>query len=426
MLNSLDIAQNNAQFGHSWSNCSPPLSALANQYGWATPEDHIHPELWLNLALDLFIEGDFQTRWDVTKLLPRFGTKAIAPLIVILEQEETDWELLWFTVRTLGEFDHPVVVQVLISLLKTAEGELSAVAAEALANLGNQAIAPLTELLSTEQFRLLAVRSLSRIRHSQTIVPLLSVTNDPQPEIRAAAVEALSSFHDSRVFPVLVHALQDPAAAVRREALIALGLRADLQAEIDLVDLLTPHLLDLNLQVCQQAAIALGRVGNPAAIQALTRMLHSPHTPPTLQIEIVRSLSWTMTASVLKAIQDILPCISTEVYQEIIVALGKVEDSSLKSKAAEILIALLDSSPPPQAVHRKAIALSLGHLGEISALAPLIGLLSDSDPGVQLHAIAALKQLAPDAAHEQLKRLAKDENLSEALHQGVVLALQEW
>jgi HEAT repeat protein len=426
MLNSLNTAQNDAQFSPSWSNCSPPLSALATQFGWVTPEDRINPESWLDLALDLFIEGDFQTRWDVAKLLPRFGTKAIAPLIAILEQEETDWELLWFTVRSLGEFDHPAVVQVLISLLKTAEGELSAVAAEALANLGNQAIDPLTELLSTEQFRLLAVRSLSRIRHSHTIAPLLSVTNDPQPEIRAAAVEALSSFHDSRIFPVLVHALQDPAAAVRREAVLALGLRANLQSEIDPVDLLVPCLTDLNLQVCQQAAIALGRLGNPAAIQALTRMLHSPHTPPALQIEIVRSLSWTMTATVLNAIQDILPCVSAEVYQEIIVALGKVEDSALKPQAAEILMTLLDSQSPPQADQRKAIALSLGHLGEISALEPLIRLLSDSDPGVQLHAIAALKQLAPDAAYEQLKRLAKDENLSQPLHQGVVLALREW
>ncbi|MBD2066515.1 HEAT repeat domain-containing protein [Leptolyngbya sp. FACHB-671] len=422
----LDTAENDTQFSHSWSNCSPPLSALANQYGWATPEDGINPELWLDLALDLFIEGDFQTRWDVAKLLPRFGTKAIAPLIAILEHEDTDWELLWFTVRTLGEFDHPVVVQVLISLLKTAEGELSAVAAEALANLGNQAIAPLTELLSMEQFRLLAVRSLSRIRHSQTIAPLLSITNDAQPEIRAAAIEALSSFHDPRVFPVLVNALQDPAAAVRREAVIAVGLRANLQAEIDLVNLLIPHLTDLNLQVCQQAAIALGRLSNPAAAQALADMLHSPHTPSALQIEIVRSLSWGMTATVLKKIQSILPCVSAEVYREMIAALGKVEDPALKLQAAEILITLLNSESSPQSPGKQAIALSLGHLGEIKALDPLIRLLSESDPGVQLHAIAALKQLAPDAAHEQLKMMAKDTNLPEALQCGVANALREW
>jgi HEAT repeat protein len=421
----LDTAQNDTQFSHSWSNCSPPLSALASQYGWATPEDSINPERWLELALDLFIEGDFQTRWDVAKLLPRFGTKAIAPLIAILEHEDTDWELLWFTVRTLGEFDHPGVVQVLISLLKTAEGELSAVAAEALANLGDQAIAPLTKLLATEQFRLLAVQSLSRIRHSQTIAPLLSVADDLQPEIRAAAIEALGSFHDPRVFPVLVHALQDPAAAVRREAVIALGLRANLQAEIDLIDLLIPRLTDLNLQVCQQAAIALGRLGNPNAAQALTDVLHSPHTPPALQIEIVRSLSWTMTTAVLKEIQDILPCVSAEVHREIIDVLGKVEDPALKPQAAEILLALLsESSPQPQG--KQAIALSLGHLGEIQALKPLIRLLSDSDPGVQLHAIAALKQLAPDAAHEQLKMMAKDTNLPEALQRGVATALKEW
>jgi len=419
------MAQNNTPFSRSWSHCPPLLAALATQQGWAIPQDSVNPEPWLDLALALFTEGDFQTRWEVAKLLPRFGTKAIAPLIAILENEDTDWELLWFAVRTLGEFDHPAVVQVLVNLLKTAEGELSAVAAEALANLGNSAINALTELLSIEEFRLLAVRSLSRIRHSQTIAPLLSVVNDPQPEIRAAAIEALSSFHDPRIFPVLVKALQDLAAAVRQEAVTGLGLRADLQTEADLVKLLAPLLLDLNPRVCQQAAIALGRLGNPAAVQALMNTLRLPHTPPLLQIEIVRSLSWFMTASVLSEIKDILPHVSAEVYSEIIAALGKVEDPALKPQAAEILITLLHSELSQSAQGKQAIALSLGHLGQTQALDPLIELLSDSDPGVQLHVVAALKQLAPDAAHQQLKGLV-DKNVSEALRHGVAIALREW
>jgi HEAT repeat protein len=433
MVNSLDPhslhssspnpSENNL-YGDSWSNCVQPLSVLASQHHQAIPQNRCVPALWLDLALNLLVEGDFQTRWDVAKLLPRFGPNAIAPLIEILQDEETDWELLWFTVRLLGEFNHAAVIPVLINLLNS-ESELSAAAAEALANLGNQAIPALTDLLPLPEFRLLAVRSLSRIRHSETIVPLLSIVTDPQPAIRAAAIEALSSFHDPRIFPVLAKALQDPAASVRQEAVTGLGMRT-VQTAANLVDLLAPYLTDLNPAVCRQAAIALGRLGNADAIQALTNTLRSPHTPLALQIEIVQSLSWTFTADVLRQFRDILPRASAEVYSEIVTALSKVEEPALRPQSAKILIDLLKVESSIQSAQRKqSIALSLGRLGAIEALEPLICLLSDSDLRVQLHAIAALKQLDADAAHKRLKTLA-EQNLSKALQQGVAIALAEW
>lgn len=73
---------------------------------------------------------------------------------------------------------------------------------------------------------------------------------------------------------------------------------------------------------------------------------------------------------------------------------------------------------------KSAIALSLGQLGEIQALHPLIQLLA-SDTGVRLHAIAALKNLAPDAAYEQLQQLASND-LAPELKQGIAIALAEW
>jgi len=48
---------------------------------------------------------------------------------------------------------------------------------------------------------------------------------------------------------------------------------------------------------------------------------------------------------------------------------------------------------------KQAIALSLGQLGDMQAIDPLIQLLADADAGVKLHVITALKQLAPQAAH---------------------------
>jgi len=57
---------------------------------------------------------------------------------------------------------------------------------------------------------------------------------------------------------------------------------------------------------------------------------------------------------------------------------------------------LKSSQPATQSPSvKQAIALSLGQLGDMQAIDPLIQLLADADAGVKLHVITALKQLAP-------------------------------
>lgn len=383
----------------------------------------------LDLAIEVFVSGDFHQRWDIAKVFSRLGMIAIAPLIEILEDEDADEELRWYAARSLGEFNHPVVVTALVELLKTDESEeLSAMAATALGNIGSPAVASLTALLTQEDTRLLAVRSLSHIRRSETITPLLGVVQDPQIGVRAAAIEALSSFHDPRIPPVLLRALDDVAPSVRREAVIGLSFRADLWEELDLVNRLSPRLYDFNLEVCCSTAVALSRLGTDAAAAPLFQVLMSPHTPIKLQIEVVRGLGWLGTVTGLKYLRSCLnqqP--SVTLWQEIVTVLGRVEQPNLRGEAAEILSGVLQSDH--QAIQyptvKQAIALSLGQLGDVRAITPLIQLLA-ADAGVRLHAITALKQLDSEAAHRQLEQLATNEALTPDLKQGVAIALQEW
>lgn len=383
----------------------------------------------LSWAMDVLEFGDFHQRWDVAKLLPKLGLSAYVPLMEILADEDADEELRWFSVRILGNFNHADVIAALVELLKTsASDEEKAMAAAALAEIGASAVAAITELLAESDTRLLAVRSLSYIRHSETIAPLLSVVRDPQIEVRAAAIEALSSFHDSRIPPVLLNALEDIGASVRREAAIGLSFRSDLREELDLVDRLLPLLYDLNLDVCTAAAIALGRLGTDAAATGLFQVLHSPHTP-AVQIEIVRSLGRVGTENSLEYLRDSLDRLTSKtIWQEIVTVLGRIEQQQLKPLAAEILIELLKSHHPAtqNANIKQAIAMSLGQLGEIIAIDRLIQLLADTDAAVRLHAIAALKQLAPEAAYHKLEQMARDADLTPDLQQGVAIALQEW
>jgi HEAT repeat protein len=384
----------------------------------------------LHWALAVLQLGDFQERWDVAKVFPSLGLAAVPPLLDILADETADLELRWFTGRVLGQFPAPQVIQGLVELLQQAESEeLSTMAAEALAQMGTLAIEPLTQLLAFENTRFLAVQALAQIRHSQTINPLLSVIKDQQPVVRTAVIEALSSFHDPRVPPVLVEALSDVAASVRREAIVGLGLRPDLQQTLKTVQLLRDRLWDFNWEVCQQAAISLGRMGTLEAAAALFEVLNSSLTPIPLQITAVRALGWIELPQTLDYLQQLLFSTATiEVAQEIVSALGRMEQPALAFPAAEILIKWLSSSDllVQQPGLKSSIVLSLGQLGNPHALEPLIEMLADADECVRFHAIAALRQLAPHKAQWRLQVLATDEQLLPALKAGVNQALLEW
>lgn len=428
-----------AQLAHAaanWSLLLQCLQQLGSDCGTKSNLGSQHPTsdsrllTPLTWAIDILTWGDFQQRWDVAKLLPQFGREAIAPLLEILADEDADEELRWFAVRSLGSFDSPEAIATLVELLQTSTNvEERGMAAAALAEIGSAAVAAITELLDRENTRLLAARSLADIRTQETIAPLLSVVRDSDVEIRAIAIEALSSFHDPRIPPVLVEALNDLGAKVRKEAVTGLSFRPDLREELNLVELLLPRLHDFSINVCLAAANGLGRLGTERAATGLFQVLQSPHTPIILQKEIVLALGRIGTPTSLEYLSQVFDSTATAaVWQETIIALGQVEQSSLRSPAAEILLDLLQTHHPAvrQDKLKQGIALSLGQLGEMRAIASLIQLLADSDLAVQLHAISALKRLNSVAAHQQLTQLANDTTISPQLQQGVAIALQEW
>lgn len=455
MLNVLEHAAVAAQ-QKNWSLLNQYLQQLPLKTFTNTAQADTDLEEILALALEVLEAGDFHERWEVAKVFPRLGTVAIAPLINILEDEEEDWELRWFAVRILGEFDNPAAIAALVDLLQTSDNQdLTEMAAAALANLGSSAVAALTELLADEETRVLAVRSLSYIRRSETIAPLLSVVCDPEVPVRVAAIEALSSFHDKRIPPVLLNALQDLAAPVRREAVVGLGLRSDLQEELDLVNQLRSLLWDFNIDVCAAAAIALGRMGTDDAANALFQVLQSPNTPMPLQLESIRALGWVGTPKAIEYLQQALislakiesrsiaeitqfpinnhplpitnsPINTTTTAQEIVAVLGRVEQSGLIPKAAEILIDAFKTDHPSiqQASVKQALAVSLGQLADPAGIDSLIEMLADADEGVRWHAIAALKKFP--TAFQKLELLADDENLTPMLKEGVVIALENF
>ncbi|MGL5942150.1 MAG: HEAT repeat domain-containing protein [Waterburya sp.] len=353
-------------------------------------------QLALDLALAMLFKGDFQHKWEITKLLPLFGQKMIPTLTHLLKNETIEVDIRWFICQVLGQFKTQTVVLTLVELLQqTTDQELIAIAGKTLTQIGNSAIKALIELLAQPEYRLLAVQSLSYIRTIETIEPLLNIAQDKQPELRVIAIKALGSFHDSRIPPVLIQALQDTVSNVRKEAAIALGFRSDICDELNLVSNLQPLLHDLNLEVCRQAAISLGRMQHQEATNVLFKVLQTTTTPTVLKLDLVKALGWSELSSAIDYLQQALINSEELVTQEIITVLGRINSPQLKSQAAQVLVNFWQQhkhqSNSPEIM--QALATSLGELRCNFVQATLESLTIVEDRKVQLHALAALKKL---------------------------------
>jgi HEAT repeat protein len=142
-------------------------------------------------------------------------------------------------------------------------------AAAALANIGSSAISSLEQLLSDSNTRFLAVQALSQIRRPEIIEPLLTVVKDQSSAIRAMAIEALSSFHHPQITAIILDALQDPPSMCDGKQLKLVVTWRPNYPQADLVNHLQPLLFDIHLDICQETAIALGRIGTATSAKAL-------------------------------------------------------------------------------------------------------------------------------------------------------------
>ncbi len=384
----------------------------------------------LLLALHVLAVGDFQARWEVAKLIPAFGEGVIAPLVELLQQPEADEDARWFAARILSNFSHAAVIPALLDLWQSSSSpDLQAIAAEALAHQGKRAIAVLIELLNRSETRLLAVQALAQIRNSETIPALLTVVQDQEPAVRAAALEALSSFHDEPIPPVLVAALKDVAATVRQIAIRGLSVRADLARELNLVAVIGDRLWDVNPTVCQEAAIALGRLGGEESVLLLHRALAGPLAPLNLQLALVQALAWIGTDTALACLVEgfCQPSLPDRVRYEIITLLGRWPQPDLYPLVADALMALVQL---PLVLNdtglKSAIALALGQLQQPAAIDWLIDRLAEPNQSLRLHAIAALKALDAREARQRLAALIDQGDVSNPLREGAAIALREW
>ncbi len=378
----------------------------------------------LTATLEILKSGDFHARWDAAKMLSSFGEQAIAPLTQLLHGTDSDLELQWVVARALGDFQHPDALMALATLLcNTQDDEISEIAAEALGKMGATAIPVLEEYLNHHPMPLSAVQALAHIHDVQTLPLLAQASQNEQSEVRAAALEALSIFHQPQVLSHLLQGLNDSDATVRQIAVTGLGYRS--QAQSNLVPHIQPLLLDQSLPVRQQAALALGRLG---ATQPLLEHLKTTDCLLPLKRTIIQVLGQVGNFRALQHLQQAfqlsIKANSFDLARAVVDAIATFQTH--QPYATQILLEILEQSQPQPPTLLNAISTALGQLSQPEAMEPLIQLLAQPDMGVRLHAIAALKHLNTRLVHERLKALAKDRTLRQEFAAGIAVALQEW
>lgn len=373
--------------------------------------DPAEKDMIIALAVQALTLVDFQTRWTFVPLIAKFGHPAISPIMSVLaefepdDEEEADWDLLWFIARILGDIQHPDAVMALVQLLQTSPSEdVMTAVVMALAQQGHEAIEPLMQLLGHAATKKVAAQALAQIFVKEPTInlreSLTKITEDPDPSVRVTVIDALGHCQHPQVIECLVKASQDSVASVRQTAVTGLGMQAQGIDHTVLMPVLRSRLWDTDADVRRQTTIALSRLQTGAAADILATALNASDFPSYLKSEVVRSLVWTNTPDALNHIRTYLQThtAKAEIYQEIAVMLGRVELGTLKLQATQLLLDLLTSYGISQqsAMLRQAIATSLGQLGQTVAEPALRQLTQDSDERVRLHAIAALRHLTPN------------------------------
>jgi HEAT repeat protein len=395
----------------------------------------------LESALITLKNGDFQARWDIAKEIPVFGEQAVCPLVELLDNAETDEELMWFVVKILGTFQHPEAVMALIERLDPSQTEeVSEIAAQMLAGMGANVLGSLALLLDDPMRQPLAIKAIAQVNHPNA-VPLLQrawsqILGTPAAELRELILEALSQFQDlsaqeSIILPIFLQGLQDESSAVRKVAITGLSSHKGSTSKEYLVEQLLPCLQDQTLEVADQAARALGRLATDTAANALAEKCCDLETPSALQQTLIQALGWIDSKCALNGLMRIwqelsrYPVPSEPLLKEVLVSLSRAV--TVPSEAAQKIVFLLQSPALQASVSLKSTAaFSLGQLADVETLDNLIELLAESNYTLRLHVIAALKQISPEQTYREIQRRSQDPSTSVDLAAGLAMALQEW
>ncbi|MFQ5742969.1 MAG: HEAT repeat domain-containing protein [Acidobacteriota bacterium] len=134
------------------------------------------------------------------------------------------------------------------------------------------------------------------------------IANHDDVRVRREAVRALAKLRGDRAVEQLQAVLQDPDFEVTMLAVRGLGQSGSRSAVGSLSDLLQlPNLRGQNTDIIQAAAVALGKIGDPAALSRLRRLARKPLLFRSRRMKATEAARWAISAIHGEAVADDLP-----------------------------------------------------------------------------------------------------------------------
>ena len=351
---------------------------------------------------------------------------SVAEHIAALKDE--DWGIREDAAVALGESRDPRGVNPLIEALRDSDRAVKTAATSALTAIGAPAVVdlsyclqdpdlsvqeaaasilseiadervlePLESALLSQDWvvRMHAARAVGRLGNPRSVETLVLLLQDKVPAVRDEAIAALVSMGESAVKP-LVAALEDQDWRIRLRATEALCVLKSPTAVKPLVEILQ-H--DRDTAVRQEAARALGQIGDSAAVDALLGVVEEPR----LQVHVIEALGRIGDRRVLPLLFRLIGELKTSDYEdrtpacednryeqdlacveEAIRALARIRDD----EAIPLLITALQST-----LIRNEASEALVQFGQ-KAVAPLVSRLKrEQDENIRYHIKETLTQL---------------------------------
>jgi HEAT repeat protein len=193
-----------------------------------------------------------------SEALTKIGEPAILPALEMLSSRR--WDLQLVAAKVLHDLPDTRAVEPLIGALRYRGSRMDRL-------LRRLRIEPYDD-----QSRRAAAMALGRVNDPKALRPLIDALNDPAIGVRVASCEALGSLKIALAVQPLLEALRHRNAALRAAAATALGKIGDSGA----TPALSAALEDSNGEVRSRSARALGAIGDENALRPLTLLLSDP------------------------------------------------------------------------------------------------------------------------------------------------------
>jgi HEAT repeat protein len=275
-------------------------------------------------------------------------------------------------------------------------------AASALGQIGgSEAVAALIECSQHPHTwtRRRVLRALGDTRDPAALPALRAAASDTDEDIRGAVASRLANCGGTAAIPDLIRLLDDPSRDVRNITVCALEELRDGAA----IPALVKALDDEYDQAARNAAVALQKIGDPQVIPALIHSARSKKDMPSGIEEALKSFGDACRPELQKALHDEHPHVRA-------MAIGLLSALADESDLPEFFEALSD---PSARVRRYAIRAM--NKGAHPDLVPrLIELLRDENEYVCKEAVYKLQNIGDPAAIPHLIECLQDDGLAEA------------